>query len=121
MAKNIVREIGNQLAVTVTVPTTPVSGDPVRWGVKAGVALNDEGADGKTTVKFDGTALLSVKGITDSGTNSAVTEGQALYYSDGDTPPVSKKSNGTNSTLIGHAMGAVGSGATATIEVRLAG
>ena len=120
MAKNIVRELGNQLAVTVTVPATPASGDPVRWGNKAGVALTDEGADGKTTVKFDGTALLSVKGI-GSGGNSAVVEGDDLYYTDGDTPPVSKKSNGTNSTRIGNAMGAVGSGATATIEVRLAG
>lgn len=117
MATNIVRELGDQLAVTVTHPTTPTSGSPVRWGVKAGVALIDEDTDGKTTVKFNGTALLSVKGIDGSG-NSAVVSGDALYYTDADTPPVSKKATGT---LIGHAMAAVGSSATATIEVRLAG
>jgi hypothetical protein len=117
MAKTIVRELGNQLAVTCSHPTTPTSGNPVRWGVKAGIALIDEAADGKTTVKFDGTALISVKGIDGSG-NSAVAEGDALFYTDADTPPVSKKATGT---LIGHAMAAVGSAATATIEVRLAG
>jgi hypothetical protein len=117
MATNITREIGNQLAVVVSHPTSPESNDPVRWGVKAGVALTDEGVDGKTTVKFDGCAELSVKGIDGSG-NSAVVSGDALYYTDADTPPVSKKATGT---LIGHAMAAVGSSATATIEVRLAG
>ena len=118
MATNITREIGNQLAVTVSHPTTPSSDDPVRWGVKAGVALTDEDAvTGKTTVKFDGCATLSVKGVDGSG-NSAVAEADALYYVDADTPPISKKTSGV---LIGHAMGAVSSGATATIEVRLAG
>lgn len=117
MATNIVRELGNQLAVTVSHPTTPASGGPVRWGVKAGVALIAEDTDGKTVVKFDGTANLSVKGIDGSG-NSAVAEGDALYYVDADTPPVSKKATGV---LIGHAMAAVASAGTATIEVRLAG
>ncbi|GAA0719940.1 hypothetical protein Drose_06235 [Dactylosporangium roseum] len=121
MAKNITREIGNQLAVTVSHPATPASGDPVRWGNKAGVALTDEDTvTGKTTVKFDGCATLAVKGIGNGG-NVAVAEGDDLFYTDGDTPPVSKKSNGTNSTRIGNANGAVGSGATATIEIRLAG
>lgn len=118
MATNITRELGTQLAVTVSHPTTPASGNPVRWGAKAGVALTDESTvTGKTTVKFDGCATLSVKGIDGSG-NSAVAEGDALFYTDADTPPVSKKATGT---LIGHAMAAVGSAATATIEVRLAG
>lgn len=118
MARNITREIGNQLAVTVSHPASPASGDPVRWGVKAGVALiTEDTVDGRTTVKFDGCATLSVKGIDGSG-NSAVAEGDALYYVDADTPPVSKKATGT---LIGHAMASVSSAATATIEVRLAG
>jgi hypothetical protein len=118
MATNITRQIGNQLAVTVTHPTTPTSGSPCRWGVKAGIALIDEDSvDGKTTVKFDGCATIPVKGIDGSG-NSAVAEGDALYYTDADTPPVSKKATGT---LIGHAMAAVASAATTTIEIRLAG
>ena len=118
MAKNITREDGNQIAVVVSHPTTPVSGAPVRWGVKAGIALIDEDSvDGKTTVKFNGCATIPVKGIDGSG-NSAVASGDALYYTDADTPPVSKKATGV---LIAHAMEAVGSSATATIEVRLAG
>ncbi len=118
MAKNITRERGNQLAVTVSRPTTPASGDPVRWGAKAGVALiNEDSVDGKTTVKFDGCARIPVKGINGGG-NSAVAEGDALYYVDADTPPVSKKNSGT---LIGYAMETVASGATATIETKLAG
>jgi hypothetical protein len=119
MATNITRELGDQLAVTVSHPTTPTSGSPVRWGVKAGVALTDEDTvTGKTTVKFNGCAALTVKGIDGSG-NSAVATGDALYYTDADTPPVSKKATGT---LIGHAVDTVASGATGTnIEVRLAG
>lgn len=118
MATNITREDGDQIAVTVSHPTTPTSGSPVRWGVKAGIALTDEDTvTGKTTVKFNGCATISVKGIDGSG-NSAVATGDALYYTDADTPPVSKKATGT---LIAHAIGTVGSSATDTIEVRLAG
>ncbi|GAA2644973.1 hypothetical protein GCM10010399_93590 [Dactylosporangium fulvum] len=118
MAKNITRELGDQLAVPVSHPTNPKSGDPVRWGGKGGVALADKDPKtGKTTVKFNGAATIPVKGINGSG-NSAVADGDDLFYTDGDTPPVSKKATGTK---IGNAMGAVGSGATATIEVRLAG
>ncbi len=118
MAKNITRELGDQIAVTVSHPTTPTSGSPVRWGVKAGIAVIDEDTvDGKTTVKFNGCATVSVKAVNGGG-NSAVAEGDALYYVDADTPPVSKKATGT---LIGYAMGAVSSGSTATIEIKLAG
>jgi len=118
MAKNIIREIGNQLDVAVSNPTTPNSGDPVRWGSKCGIALaNKNTASGLTPVKFDGTATIPVKGI-NAGGNVAVASGDQLFYTDGDTPPVSKKATGT---LVGQAMGVVGSGATATIEVRLDG
>ncbi len=118
MAKNITRVHGDQIAVTVSHPTDPNSGDPVRWGAKAGIALIDEDSvDGKTTVKFNGCARISVKGINGGG-NSAVAEGDALYYTDADTPPVSKKATGT---LIGYAMETVASAGTATIEIKLAG
>ena len=118
MATNVTREIGNQLDVTVSHPTTPESSMPVRWGEKVGVALADEDATtGKTPVKFDGCATFSVKGVDGSG-NSAVAEGARLYYVDADTPPISKKNTGR---LVGQALGAVASGATATIEVRLDG
>ena len=104
------------LRVVCTNPTTPASGDPVRWGNRIGVALTDEASDGYTTVQFRGAFDLSVKGI-DGGGNSAVAAGDALFYVDGDTPKISKKSAGY---FIGFADEAVGSGQTATIRVALA-
>lgn len=91
MAKNIKFEAGDQLQVACTHPTTPVSGDPVRYGQRPGVALTAEDTAGLTTVKFNGVATISVKGIDQSG-NSAVAAGDILYYTDADTPPVDRKS-----------------------------
>lgn len=115
MAKNIVFEKGVQLSLTCTDPTTPASGDPVLCGQIPGVALTAERTDGTTTVKTDGTATLSVKGIDGSG-NSAVAAGDILYYVTGDTPKISKKTTGVR---FGYALATVGSGSTATIEVKL--
>jgi predicted RecA/RadA family phage recombinase len=121
MAKNMRRAYSPEktLAVPVSSPASPNSGDPCIYGVLPCVALtnkNDGGnATGNTTVATDGDWLLSVKGI-DAGGNSAVAAGDALYYTGADTPPVSKKATGT---LFGVAIGTVTSGATATIEVRL--
>ncbi|MGA3562637.1 capsid cement protein [Melissospora conviva] len=118
MAKNVIREIGNQLDVAVTHPANPKSGDIVRWGEKIGVALADTDPDtGLTPVKFDGTVLVPVKGVNASG-NSAVAAADEVFYTDADTPAVSKKATGT---LVGQAMGVVASGATTAIEIRLAG
>jgi predicted RecA/RadA family phage recombinase len=127
MAKNEVFERGNNLALTCSDPTTPASGDPVRYGELIGVAQTAEGSDGVTTVKFDGVHLLSVKGV-DGGGNSAVAVGDKIYYVDADTPKLSKKATGR---LAGHAVeakangttyaGTITSGSTATIPVRLVG
>lgn len=108
----------DRMSVTVTHPTVPASGAPVRVGLRTGVALVDEGDSGndatKTTVDFgDREWKLSVKGINDSG-NSAVAEGDPIYYTDADTPPLSKKASGY---FFGFASEAVTSGATATIKV----
>lgn len=117
MAKNIIFDTSRQLAVAVSDPASPKSGDPVRFGVITGVALTDEGADGLTTVRFnDAVADVPVKGVNGSG-NSAVAEGDALFYVDADTPKVSKKVSGTP---FGTALEAVASGATDTIRVKLA-
>lgn len=113
MATNIVFEQGDQLYVTVTHPTAPTAGSPVRYGDRPGVALTAEQADGKTSVKFDGAASFSVKGINGSG-NSPVAEGDTLYYVDGDTPVLSKKATGVR---FGYAAGAVATGVTSTIDV----
>jgi predicted RecA/RadA family phage recombinase len=116
VATNIVAEDGDQLYVTCTQPATPKSNDPVLVGQLPGVALADEQADGKTSVKFNGVANLSVKGENNSG-NSAVANGDILYYETGQTPPVNK--DATAGVRFGYALGTVGSGATATIPVKI--
>lgn len=121
MATNEVFRDGDDLAVTVSHPAVPASGDPVRYGEIVGVAKTDERPDGKTSVTFRGVHLLPVKGIDGSG-NSAVARGDKLYYTDADTPPISKKATGR---FVGNAWeddendGTVSAGATATIPVRL--
>jgi hypothetical protein len=114
VATNRIYKPGEQLAVACSHPTTPTSGSPVRYGQMTGVALTDENSDGLTTVDF-GPAVwdLSVKGVDGSG-NSAVAAGDALFYVDGDTPPLSKKATGY---FFGIALEAVSSGATGTINV----
>jgi len=99
-------------------PTTPLSGEPIRYGMLTGVALGNEGGGGniatETSVDFGPRAwTLSVKGINDSG-NSAVAVGDAIFYVDADTPHLSKKSSGY---FFGIANAIVTTGATATIEV----
>jgi len=118
MATNIVRDPSFIRSVVVTNPTTPASGDPVRYGERTGVALTDEGEGGngatETTVHFGSfSGNFSVKGVDDSG-NSAVAVGDAIFYVDADTPKLSKKASGY---FFGFAEAAVTSGATATIEV----
>ena len=121
MSTNEVFDNGDWLSVTCSHPTTPASGDPVRYGELVGVAQTAERADGKTSVTFKGVHLLSVKGV-DGGGNSAVAVGDKIYYVDADTPVLSKKNTGR---FVGHAVetatnaGTVGSGSTATIPVRL--
>lgn len=118
MASNIKNQPGYYLSVVCTHPTTPSSGDPVRFGERTGIAMTDESAGGNatgyTTVYFGPcVAELSVKGIDDSG-NSAVAVGDSIYYVDADTPVLSKKASGY---FVGFALGTVGSGQTATINV----
>lgn len=118
MATNMTREDTSRMSVVVTHPTAPVSNDPVRYGLRTGVALVDEAEGGNptgyTTVDFgDREWKLSVKGVNDSG-NSAVAVGDPIYYVDADTPPLSKKASGY---FFGFASEVVTSGATASIKV----
>lgn len=116
MAKNRAYEHGNQISgIAATDPATPASGDPVLVGQMPGVSLTAEKADGTTTVQTDGVFNLSVKGI-DGGGNSAVAAGDIIYYVTADTPKLSKKNTGVR---FGYALGTVGTGATATIPVKL--
>ncbi|GAA0403023.1 hypothetical protein GCM10009530_63750 [Microbispora corallina] len=115
MAKNIVLEDGNQIALAATDPATPASGDPVLVGQLPGVAIITEGSDGLATIKTNGVATLSVKGV-DGGGNSAVAVGDIIYYVTADTPKLSKKNTGVR---FGYALDAVTSGSTATIRVKI--
>jgi len=117
MATNQVYDEGDNLSVVCSDPATPASGDPVRFGDLCGVALTAERGDGTTSVAFEGAFNVSVKGI-DAGGNSAVAAGDTIYYTDADTPKLSKKNTGKK---FGTALAAVTSGATATITVRLNG
>lgn len=117
MATNKVFEVGDQLSLVVTDPASPISGDPVRFGAKIGVATTDERADGTTSVDFAGVYALTVKAV-DGGGNSAVALGDALFYVDGDAPKISKKATGT---AAGIALATITAGSTATIQVRLIG
>jgi Uncharacterized conserved protein (DUF2190) len=105
---------GVTLSLAVSAPATPASGDPCRYGTLCGVAERAVDTAGNTTVNFGPiVATLSVKGVDGSG-NSAVAAGDKLYYTDGDTPPVAKKTTGT---FIGYALATVGSSSTASIDV----
>jgi predicted RecA/RadA family phage recombinase len=115
MAKNCTIMWTKSRSLTCTDPTTPASGDPVRCGQTPGVALVNEDTAGLTTVAEDGVFTLSVKGV-DGGGNSAVADGDILYYVDGDTPKLSKKTAGVR---FGYAKGTVGSGSTASISVEV--
>lgn len=116
MATNIVQEHGDDLYVAVTAPGTPASGDPVLVGQMPGVALTDEQADGKTSVKTNGTAKLLAKGETT--TDAAISAGDIVYYDSAATPHKINKDS-TNGVRFGYALEAVGSGVTKTILVKI--
>lgn len=114
MADNLIFEDAKTLSVVCSNPTTPSSGDPVRYGYLCGVAITDERTAGDTTVDFGPSVYdLSVKGIDDDG-NSAVAVGDAIFYVDADTPKLSKKQSGY---FFGFALETVSSAATGTIRV----
>lgn len=93
-----------------------VSGAPCLDGQIPGVALIDRKTDGRATIQCDGSFLLSVKGVTNSAASVAVAEGDILYHTAGHTPVLDKDTTGVR---FGYAEGAVGSGLTATISVKV--
>ena len=115
MAKNLIIGEAKGIGVICSNPTTPASGDPVRFGEMTGVALGAENSDGETVVDFTPGNVydLSVKGVDGSG-NSAVAVGDKIYYVDADTPKLSKKTAGR---FFGFAMEAIATGETDTINV----
>lgn len=113
MAKNQIYEPGYKLSVVVTDPTTPASGDPVRYGVLTGVALTDEGEGGniatETTVDF-GPGVWDLPVTAESG---AISVGDTLFYDDA---LHAVNNDAVNGYFFGFALEAVASG-TATINV----
>jgi predicted RecA/RadA family phage recombinase len=123
MATNLVRKLDDWpgISVVVTHPTTPASGDPVRYGSLTGVALTDEGDGGngatETTVDF-GAGVWDINVDDDAGTGIAV--GAKLYYQDTGTgsPATSVNNNSTTPEgVFGIALEALGANATGTIRV----
>ena len=112
MAKNHVQK-GKYLWLNVG--TGVKSGDPVAVGQITGVVTIDADASGYATVDTGEVYDLSVKAVDGSG-NSPVAIGDAIYYVAADTPKLSKKTAGV---LFGHALEAIATGATDTINVKL--
>lgn len=116
MATTRTRSRGRFLTLTPT-DGWALSNDPGRAGQITGIALTNKDATlGTTSVDTLGVYTVSVKGI-DNGGNSAVIVGDIIYYVDGDTPKLSKKVTG--GVYFGKALGALGSGSTGNIDVRL--
>lgn len=117
MATNFATD-GNQLsyaAAALTPNSGVVSGQPVVAGQLPGVALISV-TDSKVTVAHEGVFNLSVEGANNAG-NVAVAVGDILYYDTAATVKINK--DNTNGVRFGYALAAVGSGATATIAVKL--
>lgn len=112
MAQNMIQAQGDIVDVAIA---SKSSGDPGVKGQIPGVCLNDTDGDGKVRLQTNGVFDLSVKGVDGSG-NAAVAIGDIIYYTDGDTPKLNKKTTGVR---FGYALEAVSSGGTDTIRVRL--
>lgn len=120
MAKNVVYNRAERLGVVCTDPASPVSGDPVLYGQQPGVALTSKNATTNiTSVQMCGVATFSVKAVTTAAAGSAVAEGDVIYYVPGNTPKLSKAVGDAGAVRFGVAMGAITSGSTATIPVRI--
>lgn len=119
MAKNRDFADGNFLSLAATDPATPASGDPVIVGQLPGVSLTAERADGTTSIQTTGAFDLAVKGVTTAAAGSAVAVGDIIYYVAANTPKLSKAVGDAGAVRFGYALGTVGSGATATIPVKI--
>lgn len=116
MANNRTKVRSTPLKLTVT-DGGVAAGDPCLCGQLGGVVDGPKDGSNVAVVHREGVFTLSVKGV-DGGGNSAVAQGDKIFYVTADTPKLSKKATGV---FFGYAIGTVNSAATATIEVALAG
>lgn len=121
MAKNRVFEDGQKLSVVCSDPTTPLSGSPIRLGIRTGVAVTDEAAAanatgnavGSTSVDF-GPAVWLLSVIAPGG---GVAVGDSLWYHDGAGSPPTLSTVATAGYFFGFAMQTIAASQTATIQV----
>lgn len=116
MAGNRTRIFGRRLQLTVTDGGVN-AGDPCLVGAAiTGVAETPKDANNNAIVSREGVYTVSVRGW--NGANVAVAQGDKLYYTIANNPKIDKTATGV---FFGWAKAAVAAGATATIEVILAG
>lgn len=103
--------------IPLTVGASVAARHPVAVGQITGVTLTATGSSGTTTatVAREGVFDLSVKAVDKDG-NSAVAEGDIIYFVVGDTPHLSKKQTGVR---FGYALEGITLGQTDTINVLL--
>lgn len=120
MATNIVYEPAHKLAVVVTDPAAPDSGDPVRYGVQTGIALLDEGEGGagatETIVHF---GQFVAELYVDDTSGAGIAVGDPLFYDDTETgnPATNLNDDSVNGYFFGIALEAVEANATTKIKV----
>ena len=121
MANNRIRKDGYHLSVVCDHPTTPVAGEPVRYGTLTGVALTNESADGNasgyTSVDF-GPSVWDV--TVDDNEDTGIAVGAAVYFHDSGTGTGSVHLNNTataSDAYFGIALEVVGTSATTKIQV----
>lgn len=90
------------------------AGDMVAEGSITGVALTDTDAAGNVTIDTEGVYNLDVKGH-DGSANAAVSVGDKVYLTDGEA----FLDVDDTATLFGYALGAVASGDTTNVPVKL--
>jgi predicted RecA/RadA family phage recombinase len=117
--KNDVYIPGYQLSVACSSPTTPVSGDPVRYGSMTGIAETDEDAAGLTSVYF-GPGVFDLLVDDDGGGGIAV--GDALFYNNTATggsggTRVNNNAATSGAVFFGFALATVAGNGTSTIRV----
>ncbi len=121
MATNEINRPGYSLAVVVTDPATPASGDPVRLGKLSGIAMLDEGAGGAgatETVVYFGPGVFDLTVDDNEGTGIAV--GDSIWYHDtgtGTGPVNLNNTPGSADAFFGYALETVGANATTLINV----
>lgn len=117
MANNRTKVRSTPLKLTVT-DGGVAAGDPCLCGQLGGVVEAAKDASNVAVVHREGVFTLSVKGVITGPANSAVAQGDKLFYTTGHTPKLDKDVGGV---FFGYAIGTLTSGSTGTIEVALAG